>query len=245
MIATSQQLLNLGKSKAFYSTNNPNEYAMKYLDNISSLTMGRNDTIAGTGKLRSLVSARIFEFLQEHNVPTHYIRLVEPGEMIVQKLDMMKLEIIPRNRAAGSICRKYPVVKGTLFDPPLIKLDLKYGDDPMLNTDYAVALGVATEDELKEIHSLGHQVNQLLKLFFEKYDLILVDFKFEVGKTANGKIIIGDEISCDGMRLWDKYTMDSIDKDNYRYGTRDILTTYKMIAERIGIDLRKWGLAND
>lgn len=236
-----ESLMAMGKSKTFYTTENPQYYKMRFLDNISSLTMGKNDTIAGTGKIRSLVSARLFECLHENKIKTHFIELTKPGEMIVKKLQMMKLEIIPRNIAAGSICRKYPVTKGTPFHPPIIKLDLKYGDDPMLNSDYAIALGVATKKEIEEIRELAHNVNRILKAFFENCNLLLVDFKFEVGKTDEGEIIIGDEISCDGMRLWDKTTLESIDKDNYRYGTRDILVSYKMIAERMDIDLAKWG----
>lgn len=230
-------LFNLGKSKAFYYTSNPEQLIMRYLDNISSLTMNKNETIAGTGQLRSLVCAKLFLLLQEKGFDTHFIKLIKPGEMLVEKLDMIKIEVIPRNLAAGSICRKYPIPRGHAFNPPILKLDLKYADDPMLNTDYAVALGIATVEELKCIRNLAFEVNEVIKNYLYAKDLILVDFKFEVGRTSDGKIVIGDEISTDGMRIWDKDTNQSVDKDVYRFSAGNIVDIYKLIAKRLEIDI--------
>lgn len=226
-------LVNVGKSKAFYKGQKEDQYLMRFLDNVCARGGDKTARIFGTGAVRSIICETLFNHLHNKGIPTHYIQTVKVGEFEVKRLNMFKLEVIPRNYAAGSACVRFPLTRGHRFDPPVLKLDMKYGDDPMLNTDYALALGIATRDELQEIRELAFETNRVLTEFFDQKGLLLVDFKFEVGKTDDNKIVIGDEISCDGFRVWDKETHRSLDKDVFRYDWADLLETYKQLAERI------------
>ena len=222
-----------GKSKAIYYGDSDDRFVMHFLDSVSSYTQNKQARILGTGEVRAEVAAYLFKFLEEHGLPTHFISHVGPGRLEVKQLEMLKLEVIPRNIAAGSIVRNFPIQTGHVFDPPILKLDLKYANDPMLNTDYILALGVATNKEVQVIREIAFELNKLLKEFFLTRGLRLVDFKFEVGRNEKGEIVIGDELSPDGMRLWDVETHQSLDKDVFRFGTADLLDTYKEVARRV------------
>lgn len=226
-------LYTCGKSKSMYYGEENQSLIMHFLDSVSSYTQNKNARILGTGILRCEFSSYIFELLHKKGIPNHYISNIGMGKMKVEKLDMVKLEIIPRNIAAGSIVRNYPVQYGQVFDPPILKLDLKYSNDPMMNSDYIVAMGVATKKEIKVIRELAFELNSILKEFFLDRGVKLVDFKFEVGRTLNGDLVIGDEISPDGMRLWDIETNESLDKDVFRYSKGDLVHAYEKILKRI------------
>ncbi|MEJ3719966.1 phosphoribosylaminoimidazolesuccinocarboxamide synthase [Paenibacillus polymyxa] len=222
-----------GKSKSMYYGENQNEIVMHFLDSVSSYTQNKNARILGTGIVRCEVSSVLFDLLNKNGIPTHYKKNIGEGKMLVEKLEMIKLEVIPRNYAAGSIVRNFPVQYGQKFEPPLLKLDLKYNNDPMLNDDYIVALGIASNKELKVIKDLAHELNSFLTLFLKQRDIQLVDFKFEVGRRQDGTIVIGDEISPDGMRMWDVHTLESLDKDVFRFDKGDLVEAYKEVARRI------------
>lgn len=226
-------LFNCGKSKMMHYGEKENTLVMSFLDSVSSYTYNKNERISGTGVIRCDISSFLFEKIEEKGIKTHYIENLGNGKMLVEKIEMFKLEIIPRNFAAGSITRNYPVLHGTRFDPPILKLDMKYSNDPMLNDDYVVALGIATKKELERIKELAFELNSFLTQFFFERDLLLVDFKFEVGRNKKGEIIVGDEISPDGMRVWDKNTYASLDKDVFRFGRGDLVEAYKDLQKRL------------
>ena len=234
-MSTNRSMHSCGKSKVMYKTEDAEYLIMKFMDSVSSYTQNKNERIEGTGIVRASISAELFRVLEGNGIKTHFVEQVAEGELKVKVLDMLKLEVIPRNYAAGSIVRQFPVIKGQKFDPPVLKLDLKYGADPMLNTDYAVALGVATRKELQDIREIAFEVNRVLTQYLIQRDLILVDFKIEVGKDINGNIIVGDEISPDGMRMWDAKTKDSLDKDVFRYNLGDLVGAYKEVQRRMKI----------
>lgn len=222
-----------GKSKSMYYGENDDQIIMHFLDSVSSYTQNKNARILGTGNWRCEFSSRIFEYLKKNNIPNHYINQVSENQMLVEKLEMIKLEVIPRNIAAGSIVRNFPIAYGHRFNPPVLKLDLKYSNDPMLNDDYIFAMGIVTKQELTTIKELAHDLNNLLTAFLKERGIVLVDFKFEVGRSRNGDILIGDEISPDGMRMWDIHTQESLDKDVFRFDKGDLVSAYKEVSRRI------------
>jgi phosphoribosylaminoimidazole-succinocarboxamide synthase len=154
--------------------------------------------------------------------------------MLVRELEMIPLEVIVRNVAAGSMVRNYPVREGTLLDPPVIVIDYKDDSrhDPMLNDDLILALKILSRDELQQLKELALRVNIVLSRFFEARGIILVDFKLEFGRY-NGELLVGDEISMDSMRLWDARTKGSLDKDVYRFEKGDVLAVYRQVAEKV------------
>ncbi|MFJ7819776.1 phosphoribosylaminoimidazolesuccinocarboxamide synthase [Bacillus toyonensis] len=226
-------LYTCGKSKSMYYGEENDSIIMHFLDSVSSYTQNKNARIIGTGILRCEFSAHIFELLHKKGVPNHYISNIGMGRMKVNKLDMIKLEIIPRNIAAGSIVRNYPIQYGQVFNQPILKLDLKYSNDPMMNSDYIVAMGIATKREIEVIREIAFELNAILKDFLLERGVKLVDFKFEMGRNAAGDLVIGDEISPDGMRLWDIETNQSLDKDVFRYNKGDLVHAYEEILKRI------------
>jgi phosphoribosylaminoimidazole-succinocarboxamide synthase len=226
-------MLSCGKSKTVYYGETEDRLEMHFLDSVSSYTQNKNARIPGTGEVRCAISSYLFKMLEQEGLPTHYLANLGRGRMEVKRLEMFKLEVIPRNRAAGSIVRNFPIQRGHVFDPPVLKMDLKYDNDPMLNDDYILALGVATKQDIAEIRELAFALNDTLTDFFMTRGLQLVDFKFEVGRTPDDRIVIGDELSPDGMRLWDAETGDSLDKDVFRYDTGDLSEAYNEVARRV------------
>ena len=222
-----------GKSKVMYLNKERNTIEMHFLDSVSSYTQQKHERIKGTGNERARFSSEIFKYLQSKGIQTHFIQQLSEGQLEVDILEMFKLEIIPRNFAAGSIVRNYPVQHGQKFESPLLKIDMKYNDDPMLNEDYILGLGLATKTEIEKIYEVAYKLNDILYDYFYEKGLFLVDFKFEVGKNAEGEIVIGDEISPDGMRLWDINTKESLDKDLFRYNLGDLLEGYQTVTNRI------------
>ncbi|OAM96296.1 phosphoribosylaminoimidazole-succinocarboxamide synthase [Pelosinus fermentans] len=238
------KLVFAGKSKVIHQ--NGDDYIMRFLDNVTAQGGNKTARVFGTGIVRAAISEKIFHVLEDNGIATHLISRVEPDAFKIHKLEMFKLEVIPRNYAAGSACIRFPFVRGQKFDPAVIKIDMKYGDDPMLNTDYMLALGLASKEEITEIYELAHRVNDVLKTFFEQKGLTLVDYKFEVGKKANDQIVIGDEISCDGMRVWDNLSNKSLDKDVFRYDWGNLLDSYIELCNRLlaPVELKKEDLIN-
>lgn len=227
-------LLYTGKAKSVYRTDDPEVYIMKFRDDITAFDGGKKDTLEGKGRYNAEVSTFIFRYLEEHGIRTHYIESIEPGVVAVRNLTMIPLEVIVRNVAAGSIVRNYPFQEGAPLDPPVIVIDYKSDahHDPMLNDDLIYALGLATPEELDQIKALALAINALLSDYLDLRGITLVDFKMEFGRY-NGEIVLGDEISMDSMRLWDKETGTSLDKDVYRFDKGDVMETYAGVSKRI------------
>lgn len=227
-------LLYSGKAKSVYRTDDPGVYIMKFRDDITAFDGGKKDTLGGKGRYNAEVSSFLFRYLEENGIKTHYLSSVEPTAIAVRSLTMIPLEVIVRNVAAGSIVRNYPFREGEVLDPAVIVIDYKSDahHDPMLNDDLIYALGLATPEELDQIKAMALAINELLSDYLDLRGITLVDFKMEFGRY-NGEIVVGDEISMDSMRLWDKETGASLDKDVYRFNKGDVMETYAGVAKRI------------
>ncbi|EGT3679147.1 phosphoribosylaminoimidazolesuccinocarboxamide synthase [Clostridioides difficile] len=228
-------LLYEGKAKQVYSTDNENEYVVYYKDDATAFNGEKKAEISSKGILNNKISTIIFEMLKENNINTHFIKSLSDREMLVKKVEILPLEIIVRNIAAGSICKRVGLEEGVVFDEPIFEISYKndaYGD-PMLNDDYAVAMKLATREELKFLREETLKINELLKAFFLKLNLKLVDFKIEFGKDSEGNIILADEVSPDTCRLWDVNTNEKLDKDRFRKDLGDLVEGYTEVLSRM------------
>ena len=228
------QLLYKGKAKSVFRTLVPGELKVVFRDDITAFNGEKKDTLAGKGEYNARVSAFFFEYLEKNGIPTHFIRMEDERTMIVRELTMVPLEVIARNVAAGSIVKKFPFTEGQRIEPPVIVTDYKSDEhgDPSINDDLILALGFLSADGLREVREMTLKINTLLKDFFAKVGIDLVDFKIEFGCLGD-KIYLGDEISMDSMRLWDLATKESLDKDVYRFGKGDVLAAYGKVVEKI------------
>jgi phosphoribosylaminoimidazole-succinocarboxamide synthase len=229
-----KDLLIKGKAKSVYATDTKGKLIVEFRDDITAFDGGKKDVLKNKGTYNAEVSAFFFEYLEHHGVKTHFFTMLDPHHMVVRKLEMLPLEVIVRNIAAGSIVRNYPFREGTPLDPPLIVIDYKDDSrhDPMLNDEIIIALKLATPAELKKIKMVALEVNRLLSALLANQGIILVDFKIEFGRQGR-TIYLGDEISMDSMRLWDKKTGESLDKDVYRFEKGDVMAIYDKVAQRI------------
>ncbi|EQF29130.1 phosphoribosylaminoimidazolesuccinocarboxamide synthase [Clostridioides difficile CD160] len=228
-------LLYEGKAKQVYSTDNENEYVVYYKDDATAFNGEKKAEISSKGILNNKISTIIFEMLKENNINTHFIKSLSDREMLVKKVEILPLEVIVRNIAAGSICKRVGLEEGEVFDEPIFEISYKndaYGD-PMLNDDYAVAMKLATREELKFLREETLKINELLKAFFLKLNLKLVDFKIEFGKDSEGNIILADEVSPDTCRLWDVNTNEKLDKDRFRRDLGDLVEGYMEVLSRM------------
>lgn len=228
-------IIHVGKAKTVYRAERADDYIIEFRDEVTAFDGKRKTSIPDKGRYNAQISARLFELLEEHGIATHYKAMVADTRMLVKAVDIIPLEIIVRNIAAGSVVRKYPFKEGQRFIPPVLVIDYKsdsYGD-PMLNDDLIRALRLATEEELGTVRELALRVNAVLKEYLGKRGLLLPDFKLEFGKARGGKILVADEISCDTCRLWLKESGQSVDKDVFRYERGDLITAYQEAARRI------------
>jgi phosphoribosylaminoimidazole-succinocarboxamide synthase len=229
-----KKLLYAGKAKSVYHTDVDGKLIVEFRDDITAFDGGKKDVLKNKGSYNAEVSAFIFEYLEKNGVKTHFVSMIDPRHMVVRELEMIPLEVIVRNVAAGSIVRNYPFKEGTKLDPPVIVIDYKDDSrhDPMLNDDLIVALKLATPTELKKIKKVALEINRLLFDLMAAQGITLVDFKIEFGRQGK-TICLGDEISMDSMRLWDKKSGESLDKDVYRFEKGDVMATYNRVAQRI------------
>lgn len=229
-----KKLLYTGKAKSVYRTDVKGKLIVEFRDDITAFDGGKKDTLEKKGSYNAGVSAFLFSELEKNGVKTHFLEMLDDNRMAVRELSMIPLEVIVRNIAAGSIVRNYPFKEGTPLKPPVIVIDYKDDSrhDPMLNDDLIIALKIATPAELKKIKTLALRVNDVLSAMLSKQGISLVDFKMEFGRQGK-TIYLGDEISMDSMRLWDKKTGESLDKDVYRFDKGDVMATYNRVAARI------------
>jgi phosphoribosylaminoimidazole-succinocarboxamide synthase len=227
-------LLYRGKAKSVYLTDNPDEVSVEFRDDITAFDGEKSGVLEDKGVYNAAVTAYFFEYLEIHGVKTHYIHMLDRRTMLVRRLQMIPLEVIVRNVAAGSIVKKYPFTEGQVLRNPVMVIDYKDDSrhDPMINDDIIFALGIVTREELLTIRKTALKVNDLLRTYLAGLSITLVDFKMEFGRYR-GEILVGDELSMDSMRLWDAKTRDSLDKDVYRFDKGDVRATYAAVAERI------------
>jgi len=229
-----RDLLYEGKAKSVYRTEKKGRLIVRFRDDITAFDGGKKDVLQDKGSYNARVSAFFFDYLEKHRIKTHFVSMLDDRTMVVRELAMIPLEVIVRNVAAGSIVRNYPFKEGTKLYPPVIVIDYKDDSrhDPMLNDDIITALKVCTPAELKKIKTVALRVNDLLTGLLAEHGITLVDFKMEFGRQGK-TIYLGDEISMDSMRLWDKKTGESLDKDVYRFDKGDVMATYDRVAKRI------------
>ncbi len=243
------ELIYQGKAKSIYRTDDPEVVVVKFRDDITAGDGEKKDTLVNKGHYNSLISAKFFEILEASGIKTQYIELLEPGVMLSHRLDMIPLEVITRNIAAGSLIRKFPFQERQEFNPPIIQMDYKSDEfhDPMVNDDIAVALGFTTRKELDEIRETTLKINEVLKGFLAEKGITFPDFKIEYGKNHEDEIVLGDEISPDSCRFWDSKTCEVLDKDLFRKGETGVINAYREVASRIldEDDKERWNIKDD
>ena len=224
-----------GKAKKVYKTDDPELYIVDYKDDATAFNGLKKGTIAGKGIINNQMSNRLMQMIERKGVPTHYVKELSERETLVKKGSIVPLEVIVRNIAAGSFSKRYGVDEGMVFEEPVIEFSYKNDalGDPLLNTDHALALKVATRAEIDTIKTYALQVNSILKAFWAECGVTLVDFKLEFGKTADGSIILADEISPDTCRLWDSATGEKLDKDRFRRDLGGVEEAYAEIMKRL------------
>lgn len=224
-----------GKAKKVFATDDPNLVIVDYKDDATAFNGLKKGSIAGKGVINNVMSNHMFQLLEKQGVPTHFVEQLSERETLVKKVSIVPLEVIIRNISAGSFAKRFGVEEGIVFDEPTIEFSYKNDDlgDPLMNAYYAVALKAATREEIETIKSMAFKVNEVMKQYFDSLNVILVDFKLEFGKTADGKIVLADEISPDTCRLWDKTTKEKLDKDRFRRDLGGVEEAYQEIMKRV------------
>ena len=228
-------LLYEGKAKQVYSTDNENEYIVYYKDDATAFNGEKKASIQSKGILNNKICTIMFETLEKAGIKTHFIKALSDREQLVKKVTILPLEVIVRNITAGSFCKRYGVEEGIVLDKPIFEMSYKndeYGD-PLVNDDHAIALKLATQEEIDYIREQTLKINEIMKEFFLKLNLKLVDFKLEFGKDTDGNIILADEISPDTGRLWDVNTNEKLDKDRFRRDLGDLIQGYEEVLSRM------------
>lgn len=229
-----KEILYSGKAKTIYKSQDPKKLISEFRDSLTAFDGKKKSEAKDKGYFNAQISRKLFEMLEEEGIPTHYLEMVSGNEMLVHAVEIIPIEVIPRNIAAGSITRKYPIEEGTVFKIPVIVLDYKSDEyaDPMINEDIAVAMGIATYEEIAQIRAMALKINGILVKYLDDKGFLLPDFKLEFGRMGD-KIVVADEISCDTCRLWDKSTGQSMDKDIFRFDKGDLSKAYEEVAKRI------------
>ena len=230
-------LLYEGKAKKVFTTEDPDVLIVDYKDDATAFNGLKKGTIVGKGVINNKMSNRVFEMLEKEGVPTHLIEELSDRETAVKKVEIVPLEVIIRNVAAGSFSKRLGVEEGTDFKEPTIEFSYKNDDlgDPLINSYFAVALGLATWEEIDTIKKYAFKVNDVLKKYFLQADIKLIDFKIEFGKDVDGTIILADEISPDTCRLWDVHTNEKLDKDRFRRDMGNVEEAYNEVFKRLGL----------
>ena len=224
-----------GKAKKVFSTDDPELLIVDYKDDATAFNGEKKGTILGKGVINNRMSNFLMQLLEKDGVPTHFVKELSDRETLVKKVTIVPLEVIIRNISAGSFAKRYGVEEGIVFAEPTIEFSYKNDDlgDPLINDYHALALGLATKEEIETIKSMAFKVNDVMKAFFKNLKVDLVDFKLEFGKTADGEIVLADEISPDTCRFWDSETHEKLDKDRFRRDMGNVEDAYKEMMKRI------------
>lgn len=224
-----------GKAKKVYATDDAGCCIVSYKDDATAFDGQKKGTIAGKGAVNNRMSNYLMQLLEKAGVPTHFVQELNDRETVVKKVSIVPLEVIVRNISAGSFAKRYGVEEGIVFDQPTIEFSYKNDalGDPLLNTYHALALKLATAEEIETIKNYAFAVNEVLKAFWAECGVTLVDFKLEFGKVADGSIVLADEISPDTCRLWDAKTHEKLDKDRFRRDLGGVEDAYAEIMKRL------------
>ncbi len=225
-----------GKAKQLYKTDDENLVIVHYKDDATAGNGAKKGTIQNKGILNNEITTIIFKLLEENGIKTHFVKKLNDRDQLCQKVQIFPLEVITRNLIAGSMAKRVGVKEGTKPVNTIFEICYKndeYGD-PLINDHHAVALGLATYEELAEIYAITAKINNLLKDKFDKLGITLVDFKIEFGKNSKGEILLADEITPDTCRFWDKETGEKLDKDRFRRDLGNVEDAYLEIFKRLG-----------
>ena len=224
-----------GKAKKVFATDDPDVVIVDYKDDATAFNGIKKGSIAGKGVINNRMSNHMMRKLEAEGIPTHLIEELSARETAVKKVSIVPLEVIVRNISAGSFAKRFGVEEGIVFDDPTIEFSYKNDDlgDPLMNAYHAVALKVATWEEIDLIKNYAFRINTLLKGFLKSVGIDLVDFKLEFGKTSDGKIVLADEISPDTCRLWDEVTHEKLDKDRFRRDMGGVEDAYQEVMRRL------------
>ena len=223
-----------GKAKKVFATDDPKRYVVEYKDDATAFNGEKRGTIAGKGVVNNRMSNILFRMLEANGVPTHFVEELSDRETLVRAVEIVPLEVIVRNVAAGSFSKRYGVEEGRALKTPTLEFSLKDDSlgDPLINDSHILALGLATEEELRTMHEMAFKINDLLKDYFLKIGVKLIDFKIELGR-CDGRIVLADEISPDTCRFWDAKTNEKLDKDRFRRDLGHVEDAYQEMFKRV------------
>ena len=224
-----------GKAKKVYSTENPELYIVSYKDDATAFNGEKKGTIVGKGSINNRMTNMLMQVLEKKGVPTHFVEEINDRETVVKKVSIVPLEVIIRNISAGSFAKRFGVEEGIVFEEPTIEFSYKNDElgDPLMNAYHAIALKLATRDEIETIKKMAFTVNDTLKEYFLGLNIKLVDLKIEFGRLSDGTIVLADEISPDTCRLWDKDTNEKLDKDRFRRDLGGTEEAYQEVMRRL------------
>ena len=224
-----------GKAKKVFATDIKDVVLVSYKDDATAFNGLKKGTITGKGAINNKVTNFMMQILEKEGVPTHFVEELNDRETLVKKVSIVPLEVIIRNISAGSFAKRYGVEEGIVFAEPTIEFSYKNDDlgDPLINSYHALALGIATKEDIATIIAMAFKVNEVMKKFFKNINIDLVDFKLEFGKTADGTIVLADEISPDTCRFWDSTTHEKLDKDRFRRDLGNVEGAYREMMKRI------------
>ncbi len=224
-----------GKAKKVFATDDPEKVVVSYKDDATAFNGEKKGTIAGKGAINNTMTNHLMQRLEQAGVPTHYVEQLSDTDTVVKKVSIVPLEVIIRNISAGSFAKRYGVEEGIVFDAPTVEVSYKNDDlgDPLLNDTHALALKLATKEEIQQIKDYAFRVNELLKGFMKEIGIDLVDFKLEFGRLSDGTIVLADEISPDTCRLWDEKTHEKLDKDRFRRDLGGVEDAYQEVMRRL------------
>ena len=233
-----KELLYEGKAKKVFKTEDPNVLIVSYKDDATAFDGLKKGTIVGKGAINNRMTNHIFKLLEKKGVPTHLVEELNDRETAVKKVDIVPLEVIIRNYSAGSFAKKMGMEEGIKFACPTLEFSYKDDDlhDPFINSYYALALKLATQEEIDAITKYAFIVNDVMTEYFGSLGIDLIDFKIEFGRLADGTIILADEVSPDTCRLWDKETHEKLDKDRFRRDLGNVEDAYQEVFRRLGIE---------
>lgn len=224
-----------GKAKKVFATDEADKVIVSYKDDATAFDGTKKGTILGKGAINNRMSNYLMQLLEKHGIPTHFVEELNDRETVVKKVSIVPLEVIIRNISAGSFAKRYGVEEGIVFAAPTIEFSYKNDNlhDPLINSYHALALGLATEEEIAQIKAMAFKVNEVLKEYFLKLNVKLVDFKLEFGRLADGTIVLADEISPDTCRFWDATTNEKLDKDRFRRDLGGVEDAYQEMMRRV------------
>lgn len=228
-------LLYEGKAKRIYSTDTENVLRVEYKDEVTAGNGAKKDHIEGKGRLNNQITSRIFDYIKKEGIGSHFIEQISETEQLVEAVEIIPLEVVVRNIAAGSITKRLGFDKGHVFETPLVEFFYKNDDlnDPLITEDHIGLLNLASESEVEVLKQSAKAINAKLVQLMDEMGLRLVDFKIEFGRTQDGRVILADEISPDTCRIWDKNSDINFDKDVYREDTGSIIETYQTFLNKL------------